>query len=1031
MRCIPSADRAWHNLNRLSKPLRSQGHCNRPICALPVATFSGSDAMNNLLHIPTATYRLQFNRAFTFRDAAALVPYLAKLGISHCYASPYLRARPGSMHGYDIVDHNSLNPEVGSPEDYELFVGELHRHGMGQILDIVPNHMGVMGSDNAWWLDVLENGEASEYAEFFDIDWNPIKDELQGKVLIPVLEDQYGNVLERGDLKLTFDAEHGEFSIVYLQHRFPIDPSEYPRILNSRLESPQKEPGETREDFLELQSISTAFSHLPKRAGGLAQEKRAERKQEKEVQKRRLAALSARSHEIRELLAGAVEAFNGTPGNAQSFEALHELIKAQAFRLAQWRVAADDINYRRFFDINELAALRMENSEVFGKTHRFILELVGQGKVNGLRIDHPDGLFDPREYLRRLLREFEAKSVQEKQDSQVQGSQDKDSDVEDSNVYVVVEKILTGAERLRQDWPVEGTTGYEVANLVNGLFVDTSSASKMERIYRAFTGRREEYADLVYSCKKLILKVALASELSVLANLLSKIALANRHTCDFTMNALRSALAEIIASFPVYRTYVSDGDVSEEDRRLVAWAVNAGKRRSNAADLSVFDFIQRILLLDANGSQSACYKRAVTRFAMKFQQVTAAVMAKGLEDTAFYRYHRLVSLNEVGGSPEKFGTTVEEFHYANQLRARRWPHSMLALSTHDSKRSEDVRARVNVISEIPGLWRLTLRKWRDWNRSKKSTVDGSSAPTRNDDYLLYQTLLGTWPLQETDDAGWKAYSKRIEEYMLKAVREAKESTSWANANSDYEKALIKFTRAILQRRASNRFLADFAEFQTRISRAGMFNSLSQCLLKMTLPGVPDLYQGNELWDFSLVDPDNRRPVDYELRRRLLDKMPRPEEAQCESREGEAPLRGYVSELLSNMKDGRIKLYLTQKALSIRRSHAPLFQSGRYVPLNVRGQKANHVSAFARELDGRLAIVTVPRLCGMLLGDEFSSPCNEALWADTEIEFPETGASCIHNVFTGECIALRGGAERPTLQVGRMLRDFPVALFLSE
>ncbi|MGA9475711.1 MAG: malto-oligosyltrehalose synthase [Terriglobales bacterium] len=996
--------------------------------------------MNNPLRIPTATYRLQFNRAFTFRDAAALVPYLAKLGISHCYASPYLRARPGSMHGYDIVDHNSLNPEVGSPEDYELFVGELHRHGMGQILDIVPNHMGVMGSDNAWWLDVLENGEASEYAEFFDIDWNPIKDELQGKVLIPVLEDQYGNVLERGELKLTFDAERGEFSIFYHQHRFPVDPSEYPRILNSRLESPQKEPGETREDFLELQSISTAFSHLPKRTGGLPPEKRAERKQEKEVQKRRLGALSARSREIKEFLAGAVEAFNGTAENPQSFEALHELIKAQAFRLAQWRVAADDINYRRFFDINELAALRMENSEVFDRTHRFILELVGQGKVNGLRIDHPDGLFDPREYLRRLRREFEAKPAEEKQDPNVQGSQDKDSrdadsHVEDSHIYVVIEKILTGAERLRQDWPVEGTTGYEVANLVNGLFVDTSSASKMERIYRAFTGRREEYADLVYTCKKLILKVALASELSVLSTLLSRIALANRHTCDFTLNALRSALAEIIASFPVYRTYVSDGDVAadvaEEDRRLVTLAVRAGKRRSNAADLSVFDFIQRILLLDVNGSQSVCYKRAVTRFAMKFQQVTAAVMAKGLEDTAFYRYHRLISLNEVGGNPEKFGTTIEEFHYTNQLRARRWPHSMLASSTHDSKRSEDVRARVNVISEIPGLWRLTLRKWRDWNRGKKSTVDGSSAPTRNDDYLLYQTLLGTWPLQETDDAGWKAYSTRIEEYMLKAVREAKESTSWANQNSDYEKALIKFTRAILQRRVSNRFLADFAEFQKRIARAGMFNSLSQSLLKMTLPGVPDLYQGNELWDFSLVDPDNRRPVDYELRRQLLDEMPSPEATQCESREGEPPFRGYVSELLSNMLDGRIKLYLTQKTLSIRRSHAELFQSGRYVPLNVQGQKANHACSFARELEGRLAIVAVPRLCGALLGDQFSSPCNEALWADTEVELPESGASCIHNVFTGECIALRGEDERPTLGVGRMLRDFPVALFLGE
>jgi len=971
-----------------------------------------------------ATYRLQFNRAFTFRDAAALVPYLAQLGISHCYASPYLRARPGSMHGYDIVDHNCLNPEIGSPEDYELFVSELHRHGIGQILDIVPNHMGVMGSDNAWWLDVLENGQASEYAEFFDIDWNPIKDELRGKVLVPVLEDQYGNVLERGELKLTFDPERGEFSIFYLQHRFPIDPSEYPRILNSRSELLQEAPPESREAFLELQSISTAFGHLPKRAGGLAPEGRAERKQEKELQKRRLALLCARASEVAEFLAANVEAFNGTPQNAQSFEALHELIKAQAFRLAQWRVAADDINYRRFFDINELAALRMENPDVFDRTHRFLLQLVRNGKVNGLRIDHPDGLFDPREYLRRLRRELNAKPPEDRQDA-----------YGDSHVYLVVEKILTGSERLRQDWPVEGTTGYEAANLINGIFVDTASASRMERMYRAFSGRREPYADLVYTCKKLILKVALASELSVLANLLSGIALANRHTCDFTLNALRSALAEIIASFPVYRTYVSDGcssgNVSKEDRGLVILAVAAARRRSNAADLSVFDFIQRILLLDVNGSQSGWYKRAVTRCAMKFQQVTAAVMAKGLEDTAFYRYHRLVSLNEVGGNPDKFGTTIQEFHSANELRAELWPHSMLATSTHDSKRSEDVRARVNVLSEIPALWRLTLRKWRDWNRGKKSTVDGRSAPTRNDDYLLYQTLLGTWPLEETDDTGWKAYSRRIEEYMLKAVREAKESTSWANQNTEYEKALIRFVRAILRRRAGNRFLADFIEFQKRIARAGMFNSLSQSLLKITLPGVPDLYQGNELWDFSLVDPDNRRPVDYELRRRLLAEIPSPEGAHCELQESEArALHVYLSDIVSNMKDGRIKLFLTQRTLSIRRNHAALFQNGRYIPLSVRGAKAHHICAFARDMEGRLAIVAVPRLCATLLGDDFTSPCGEPVWADTEVELPGTSAPCIHHAFTGECLTLRGGAERSALPVGKMLRDFPVALLLT-
>ncbi len=826
------------------------------------------------------------------------------------------------------------------------------------------------------------------------------------------------------DLKLVFDRERGEFSILYHRHRFPIDPSEYPRILTARLERLQGALGAAHEDFLELQSIATAFSHLPKRNGGLTPEKGAGRKQEKEVQKRRLAALCARSREVCDYLADNVAAVNGSPGDPQSFEDLHELIKAQAFRLAQWRVAADDINYRRFFDINELAALRMENSEVFCKTHQLILELVARGKVNGLRIDHPDGLYDPRKYLRQLRDEFAARRAKEKEEKE---------EKKDAPVYVVVEKILTGEERLRKDWPVQGTTGYEVANLINGLFVDSAAASKMERIYRAFTGRREEYADLVYTCKKLILKVALASELSVLANLLSRIALSNRHTCDFTLNSLRSALSEIIASFSVYRTYVSNGvcgpapaPVSDEDRRLVRLAVAGGRRRSNAADLSVFDFIERILLLDVNGSQSGCYKQAVTRFAMKFQQVTAAVMAKGLEDTAFYRYNRLVSLNEVGGNPEKFGTTIEEFHSANRQRAESWPHSMLASSTHDSKRSEDVRARINVLSEIPGPWRLNLGKWRDWNRGKKSLVDGKLAPVRNDEYLLYQTLVGTWPFEKLDDAGWKHYIDRIEAYMLKAVREAKEVTSWANTNSGYENALVNFTRAILERRDRNRFLADFSGFQHRVARAGMFNSLSSCFLKMTLPGVPDFYQGNELWEFSLVDPDNRRPVDYDLRWRLLGAMPRQGEPGIRDQES----RDYVSTLLANMEDGLVKLFLTHRTLSIRKGDAALFKCGSYLPLNVRGPKANHICAFAREFEGRVAIVAVPRLCATLLGDELSSPCNESLWSDTELEVPGIAATCVHNAFTAECMAIGDGQPR-ILPVGRMLRDFPVALLLSE
>ena len=959
--------------------------------------------MHRQAQIPTATYRLQFNPKFTFRDATALVPYLAALGISHCYASPYLRARPGSLHGYDIIDHNSLNPEIGTLEDYEQFVAELHRHGMGQILDIVPNHMGVMGSDNGWWLDVLENGEGSDYADFFDIDWDPIKDELQGKVLIPVLAEQYGTVLEKGELKLTFDAERGEFSIFYYQHRFPIDPREYPRILTFHLDRLSEKLGPTNEDVLELQSIVTAFGHLPERRG-ITAEQRAERNREKEVQKRRLAALCARSSEIRDYISYNVETVNGTPQDPRSFDELHELIKSQAYRFAQWRVAADDINYRRFFDINDLAALRTENEAVFQETHKFILELVASGKVNGLRIDHPDGLYDPAGYFRRLrdrLRELAP---------------------EDHDVYLIAEKILTGKERLRHGWPIDGTTGYEFGNLVNGLFVDPSAAGKMERLYRAFTGVSTDFPDLVYQCKMLILKVVLASELNVLANLLTRIALADRHTCDFTLNSLRSALAEVIASFPVYRTYVSGCGISPEDRCYVEAAVAAGKKRSNVADLSVFDFIRRILLIEVNGTNNGWYKRAVLRFTMKFQQVTAAVMAKGLEDTSFYRYNRLVSLNEVGGDPGKFGTSVQNFHRANLERLQCWPDSMLSTSTHDSKRSEDVRARINVLSELPVEWRFRLRRWRDLNRGKKRQLEEVWAPARNDEYLLYQTLVGAWPTEVRDDT-WNSFCQRIEQYMLKAVREAKEHTSWANTNTEYEDALSKFIRSILHRGPQNRFLADFENFQRRIARVGAFNSLSQSLLKLTSPGVPDIYQGNELFQFSLVDPDNRQPVDYTLREKELTRL----------RDGYVDggkLADGVPELVERPENGSLKMYVTSRTLALRNSEPVLFQRGSYIPLEATGSKSHHIVAFARQHQGRTAIVAVPRLCATLLGETHSTICDPDLWGDTRLEVPDSGVSCFHNVFTGECIPLQG-ARRNELALAALFAKFPVALLLDQ
>lgn len=961
--------------------------------------------MKRLDQIPTATYRVQLNPGFTFRDAASIIPYLSALGITHFYASPYLRARPGSLHGYDIIDHNSLNPEIGTQEDYETFVAELHRHGMRQILDIVPNHMGVMGADDAWWLDVLENGEASNYAEFFDIDWDPIKDELQGKVLVPVLAEQYGNILEKGELKLTFDAERGEFSIFYHQHRFPITPNEYPRILGFHVERLQEKLGPTHEDFLELQSIITGFSHLPDRRHATPEQK-IERNREKDVQKRRLAALCTRSREITEFISGNVAEISGGPDDPRSFDTLHELIKAQPYRFAQWRAAADDINYRRFFDINDLAALRQENETVFTETHKLILSLVAQGKLDGLRIDHPDGLYDPLRYFEHLRDRLRA-----------------ELEPQNREAYLIAEKILTGEERLRKRWPIDGTTGYEFGNLVNGLFIDQSAAMTMERIYRSFTGISEDFEDIIYQCKKHILKVVLASELNVLANLLSRIALASRYTCDFTLNSLRSALGEVIASFPVYRTYVNGPDVSEEDRHYVEQAVRAARKRSNAADLSVFDFVQRILLIDVYGSDAGWYKQAVLRFSMKFQQVTAAVMAKGVEDTAFYRYNRLVSLNEVGGNPSKFGATIEDFHRANQERLSCWPDTMLSTSTHDSKRSEGVRARINVLSEIPIDWLRHLRRWRDWNRSKKRLIDGRPAPTRNDEYLLYQTLIGTWPSQPLDDGRWKAYTERIQQYMLKAAREAKEHTSWANTNSEYEGALVDFTGGLLHRSTQNRFMADFEKFANRIARVGVFNSLSQTLLKLMSPGVPDIYQGTELLEFSLVDPDNRRPVDYDCRKELLATI----QHHCEAGPN---LPARVRDLLSKCNGSAASLYLTSKTLTFRRQQPAIFQRGNYIPLRVQGEKSEHAIAFSRQHEGRTIVIAVPRLYAALMGESYETACEEAIWGNSVLELPRGGAYCYHNLFTGECLPVKED-ERPYLRLAEVFRNFPVALLTNQ
>ena len=939
--------------------------------------------------IPRATYRIQLNSGFTFKDATAIVPYLAELGISHLYCSPYFRARAGSTHGYDVVDHNSFNPEIGDRDDFERLVAELRAHDMGHVLDIVPNHVGIMGSDNAWWMDVLENGQASKYADFFDIDWTPASPALADKVLVPVLGDAYGVVLERGELKLHFEPGPGSFSVFYHEHRFPLDPRTYPRVLD-RVLAHTSHPG--------LETLRRAFGELPDKHEPTA-EQIGERHEEKETRKRALAQLYAADPVVAAAIEAGVRSFAGNPNEPVSFDALHELLETQAYRLAYWRVASDDINYRRFFDVNSLGALRVENEAVFETTHELLLELVGQGKIDGLRVDHPDGLYDPAGYFNRLQQRV----------GEVTGN------TAPKPIYLVVEKITASFEHLPPGWPVHGETGYHFANVVNRMLVDAATRIRMDRVYRGFIDENLEWPNVAYECQHLVLRRSLSSELNVVTNRLARIAQLDRRSRDFTFNSLRQALAEVIACFPVYRTYINGG-VSDNDRRYIEWAVAAAKRRRSPTEAPVLDFVRAALLLELPASTERLRARRLA-FAMKFQQITAPITAKGVEDTALYRFNRLTSLNEVGGEPDLYGMSVQAFHADALYRAKNWPHEMLGTSTHDTKRSEDVRARINVLSEMTMAWRKTIERWRRMNRTRKREVDGQPAPSLNDESLLYQTLIGTWPLEELDAAGSAVFRERIEAYLIKAAREAKLRTSWANVNTEYEDALTQFVRTTLEQREGNLFLGDLLATQRRLARFGLFNSLSQTLCKLTAPGVPDIYQGNEAWDFSLVDPDNRRPVDYEKRRRMLAQL----------RTGQP---GTLRTLVDSLGDGRCKLFLTWRVLQFRREHEELFRRGEYLPLRVSGEHASNLCAFARQHEKHLAITLAPRLYLRLLGEREIPPLGAEVWKNTVIELPRgynVGTDGLRNVLGGSEVRASRHGERSALLAAEALENFPVAL----
>jgi (1->4)-alpha-D-glucan 1-alpha-D-glucosylmutase len=953
--------------------------------------------------IPRCTYRVQLNSAFTFKDATALIPYLARLGVSHVYCSPYLRARKGSTHGYDIIDHNALNPEIGTQEDFERFVQTLRDHDMGHILDMVPNHMGVLGADNAWWLDVLENGPGSAYAQFFDIEWHPANATFENKVLIPVLGDQYGLVLERGELKLAFNAAAGELSVAYYDHRFPIDPREYPVVLKPAADALHGSgvPADTAAEFA---SLCSAFANLPERDVSSA-ERRLERQRNKDVHKRHLARLAGAHAGIARAVEHAVNQFNGDPEERASFERFHELLERQAYRLSSWRVAADEINYRRFFDINDLAALRMEHEEVFEATHRFVLTLAAAGKIDGLRIDHPDGLYDPEQYFRRLQQRY----------AQVAGI---DAGPENGRparpLYLLIEKIAAGHERLPESWAVHGTSGYRFATAVNAVLVDHKAADEMEAVYRGFAPDAPAYPSAVYDGKITIMRSALASPLLMLATELLRIAYADRRTRDYTLNHLRYALAEFVACFPVYRTYIVDKP-STQDRRYIDWAIAQARRRSRFADTSIYEFLRHVLLNEPLAHASAEQRERVRAFAIKMQQFTAPVTAKGIEDTAFYRYSRLASLNDVAGDPSQFGMPVSGFHGSCAERGANRPHTMLATSTHDNKRSEDVRARIDVLSEMPDAWRKLLRRWDRVNRPKKTLIDGAPAPSPNDEYLLYQVLLGTFTPETDGDL--ETYRERIEAYMLKAVREAKVYTSWIAPNGEYEGAVSSFVRALLAPERRNLFLKDLRAHAKTFAWFGMLNSLTMTLLKLTCPGVPDIYQGNETLDLSLVDPDNRRPVDYAQRARMLEEL--------ESFEREGKLGDAARALASSLTDGRAKAWIVWRTLAVRRAHRELYDFGQYVPLPASGTHAEHVIAFMRRRGGKTAVTIGGRLWMKLGGEIGELPVGNATWGDTAIDAgPLQGT--FENVYTGERVEAADGK----LSLGRVFSAFPAALLLQ-
>lgn len=978
-------DRAQETLStRQSTTLRAR---SIKLFRSPSRVFRSGGARHRL----GATYRLQFNGEFSFEKAQAISGYLSRLGITDVYASPILAATPESTHGYDVVDHGRLNPELGTERDFGNFTEELTRYGLGLIVDWVPNHMGIAAGCNPWWDDVLENGPSSSFADHFDIEWNPPKTALINRVLLPILSDQYGQVLERGDLRLVW--ENGTFRLAYLNQRLPAGPKSWHGPILRLLE--QLNLDENDPVRQELESIALVIQNLPDPSETSSERKR-ERNRETIVARRRLRALVEKDPSISQALDSVLNVLNGVPGVPSSFDGLDSLIQKQNYRLASWRVAAEEINYRRFFDINSLAAIKMELPEVFEAAHRYLFQLIEQGKLQGLRLDHTDGLYDPDAYFGALQQEF----------AHLWGDRANQVSPDDRArpVPILVEKILEPNEQLPPNWAVDGTTGYDFGQAVSGLWVQSKAERALTALYQRFTGDTRSFREHVYDSKQHILRFVLTSELNMLALMLERIATGNRKWSDFTLGSLTEALTETVAAFPVYRSYLRDTESrNEHDEAHIRQAIGAASRKSALISATVFTFLENVLLTRLEGPEET--RAAQLRFALRFQQFTGPVTAKSVEDTAFYRYHRLVCLNEVGGMPSTFGTSVDAFHSQNEARARSWPLAQTCLSTHDTKRGEDAAARIATLSEVPEAWRKAVQSWSQLAERLKLLVDGVPAPSRGHEYLLYQVLVGAWPYGWDGQEGVSDFVDRVSAYMLKAAKEGKEHTSWTNPNPEYDSAIEGLVRRLFDNSA---FVREMRTFCQLIAKGAATNSLAQTALRFCSPGVPDTYQGSELWNQSLVDPDNRRPVDYEHRRKLL--------AEMQS----SPLdrAGLATKLLSEYETGAVKLYLTQIALSARKARPDLFLSGDYDALPT----SEHVVAFARSFREQLLICVVPR--GTLAKTRRSDWALGNVWGEERIRMPRGGS--YRNLLTDGVLAVKRD-----LRLAQLFAVFPVAILVHE